>query len=171
MTPLVPTRLETDRLLLRPFVDDDWRDLHDYYGDATATRFTFGRPLSAGESWRIMAGMVGHWKLRGYGPYALEDRGEGRVVGTVGFWHPADWPELEIKWGLAAHYQGRGFAAEAARAVLAAGRRALPGFRPISLIHVDNRPSIRLAQVLGAESEREFEYEGEPHVVYRHAAA
>lgn len=171
MKPLVPVRLETERLRLRPFADDDWRDLHDYFGDPAATRYTFGRQLTAGDTWRIMAGMVGHWQLRGLGPYALELKDGGRVAGTVGFWYPGDWPELEIKWGLAARHHGRGYAAEAARAVLAAGRAALPDFRPISLIHPDNAASVALARALGAARERDFDFEGELHHVYRHAAA
>ena len=143
MTARVPLRLETGRLLLRQFEDGDWRDLHAYYGDAAATRFTFGHALGEGETWRVMCGMLGHWQLRGYGPYALQRKTDGRVLGTVGFWFPNDWPEPEIKWGLAASYHGQGYAAEAARAVLAAGHRYLSEIRLISLIHVDNAASIR----------------------------
>ncbi len=171
MKSKMPLRLESERLLLRQFEDDDWRDLHEYYGDASATRYTFGHALGEGDTWRVMCGMLGHWQLRGYGPYALEHKESGRVLGTVGFWYPNDWPEPEIKWGLAARYHGQGYAAEAARGVLAAGSRHMPGIRPISMIHVDNTASIRLATALGARHESDRSYEGEPHRVYRHAAA
>ena len=170
MTPRLSPQLETNRLILRQFRDDDWRDLHAYYGDAVATRFTFGRALNEGDTWRVMSGMLGHWQLRGYGPYALEHRESGRVLGTVGYWYPNDWPEPEIKSGLAASYHGRGFAAEAARAVLADGYRHMPEIRPISMIHADNAASIQLALALGARHERDLSYEGEPHRVYRHQA-
>ncbi len=169
MKPKMPLQLESQRLLLRQFEDDDWRDLHEYYGDVDATRYTFGRALNEGDTWRVMSGMLGHWQLRGYGPYALEHRDSGAVLGTVGFWYPNDWPEAEIKWGLAARYHGQGFAAEAARAVLAAGYRHMPGVRPISMIHVDNAASIQLALALGARYERDEVYEDEPYQVYRHA--
>ena len=169
MKPLLPLQLETERLRLRQFEDSDWRDLQVYYGDAKATRYTFGRALSEGDTWRVMSGMLGHWQLRGYGPYALEHRDRGCVLGTVGFWYPNDWPEPEIKWGLAVCHQGQGFASEAARAILAAGRRHMPAIRPISLIHVDNSASIQLALALGATHESDQDYEGEPHRIYRHA--
>jgi len=36
MDILVPTELNTERLLLRQFKDEDWRDLHQHYSDAEA---------------------------------------------------------------------------------------------------------------------------------------
>ena len=168
MAFLVPEKIETERLLLRQFRDEDWPDLHEYYSDREATRYTFGRDLNEGDTWRIMSGMIGHWQLRGYGPYAVEHKSRGKVLGTVGFWYPNDWPEPEIKWGLAAHAWGQGFAAEAPRAVLQAGRIHLPELALISLIHPDNLPSIRLARAIGASFEREVPYEGETFHLYRH---
>ena len=170
MVMLVPEQLETERLLLRQFVETDWRDLHEYYSDRNATRYTFGRDLNEGDTWRIMCGMIGHWQVRGYGPYALQRKTDDKLLGTVGFWFPNDWPEPEIKWGLAAHAWGRGFASEAARAVLEAGHEYLPDIRFISMIHPDNEASIRLALALGASYESESLYEGETFHVYRHAA-
>ena len=170
MSYFVPEQIETERLLLRQFVESDWHDLHEYYSDRVATRYTFNRDLNEGDTWRIMCGMLGHWQVRGYGPYALEEKAGGKVLGTVGFWYPNDWPEPEIKWGLAAHAWGKGFASEAARAVLAAGRECIPDFRPISMIHPQNEASIRLALSLGASYEAEALYEGEIFHTYRHAA-
>ena len=43
---VVPERLETDRLILRLFVEGDWRALHEHYSDAECTRFTFRRALT-----------------------------------------------------------------------------------------------------------------------------
>ena len=156
---------------MRPFADADWRALHAYYGDAEATRFTWGRALTEGEAWRTMCTMIGHGQRRGYGPYAVAARDSDEVLGTVGFWYPNDWPEPEIKWGLARRYWGQGYASEAARAVLAAGHEHLPQTRLVSMVHDDNANSIALALALGATRERSMDYEGEPHGVYRHRGA
>jgi RimJ/RimL family protein N-acetyltransferase len=166
----IPQRLESERLFLRQFEDSDWRDLHRYYSDAEAMTFTQGRPLSEGETWRVMCSMIGHWQLRGYGPYALEEKASGSVLGTVGMWYPNDWPEPEIKWGLARQFWGQGFATEAASLVLASAAEHLPDLRLISMIHDDNTASIALALAVGAQRERTIDYEGEPHGVYRHKA-
>jgi RimJ/RimL family protein N-acetyltransferase len=167
---VVPQRIETARLILRPFVDDDWRGLHEHYSDPECTRFTFRRPLSEAESWRALATMVGHWQLRGYGPYALEAREGGALLGTVGLWYPHDWPEPEIKWALIRRFWGQGIAAEAVLAVRAMARSALPDLRLISFIDAANAASIALAQRVGAVLEAEVEFRGGPWRIYRHPA-
>jgi RimJ/RimL family protein N-acetyltransferase len=164
----VPEQLETDRLLLRQFLEPDWRELHAYYSDEAATKYTFGRALTEGESWRTMCGMIGHWQVRGYGPYALEEKGTGKLLGPVGFWYPNDWPEPEIKWGLARKHWGKGFAREAAAAVLAAAHEHLPELRLISLISTGNEASMKLALALGAHPERTIDFHGETVTIYRH---
>ena len=92
-------------------------------------------------------------------------------MGTVGFWYPNDWPEAEIKWGLARRYWGKGYASEAARIVHATGREHMPDVSLISLIHDDNAASIGVALAIGAQRERCLDYEGEPHGIYRHRGA
>ena len=164
----VPEQLDTRRLLLRQFQDSDWRDLHAYYADPTAMRYTLGRTLTEGETWRTMCGMLGHWQLRGYGPYAAVEKKSNTVVGPIGFWYPQEWPSPEIKWGLAPAYRGQGLASEAARAVQAAGLQFLPDIRLISLIHPDNQASIRLALAVGASREGTVTFRGEAWSIYRH---
>ncbi len=167
---LMPLRLETARLRLRPFAEGDWRAMHEHFGDAEATRHTFGRALTEAGTWRAVASMAGHWLLRGYGPYAVEEKEGGDLVGTVGPWYPLEWPEREIKWALLRRCWGRGYAAEAARAVQRAMREHLDGPPPISLIDAANANSIRLALAVGATLERELEFAGRPFHLYRHPA-
>ncbi|WP_207060929.1 GNAT family N-acetyltransferase [Motiliproteus sp. SC1-56] len=165
---LVPDHLETERLILRQFRDEDWKDLHHYYSSAEATKFTVGREFTEGETWRTMCGMVGHWQVRGYGPYALEEKSSGRVLGTAGFWYPNDWPSPEIKWALAPEHWGKGYASEAARAVQNAGLSHLPDISLISFINAENTASIRLAHAIGAKFEKEVLFRGANWHIYRH---
>lgn len=167
MRALIPDQLETARLLLRQFVLDDWQPLHRHYGDIACTQFTFGRALTEGESWRAMSGMVGHWTLRGFGPYALVDRASGELVGGAGLWWPGDFPETEIKWLLLKEHWGRGFASEAVRAIQRAAAEHL-ALRPISLIRSENEASRRLAVAVGATHERDLVFRDAPWMAYRH---
>ena len=168
MKPIVPTQLETKRLILREFRDEDWKDLHAYYSDETATKFTVGKAFTEGETWRVMASIIGHWQLRGYGPYAVEEKAIGKVIGNIGFWYPIDFPSPEILWGLARDYHGKGFASEAVRAVQAAGKEYLPDIAFVSFIHKDNLASIQLAEAVGAVFEEGIDFKGEMTGVYRH---
>lgn len=168
MNFLIPTSIDTPRLHLRQFRDADWRDLHAYYSDIECTRYTFQRALSEGETWRAMASMAGHWLLRGYGPYALEEKTSGKVLGTAGLWFPEEWPEPEIKWALSRQHWGQGYAGEAARAVQAMAAAHLPQLSLISLIHADNAASIKLAQAVGANLEKGIPFRGATYQVFRH---
>ena len=156
----IPEQLETDRLILRTFKDEDWRDLHPYYSDPECMKYTIGRTLTEGETWRTMATMIGHWELRRYGPYAVELKETGKVIGPVGMWFPNDWPEPEIKWGLVREYWGKGYAREAAQAVHQMAKEYFPGKRLISLIDTANAGSINLAKSMGATFEMEIEVRG-----------
>ncbi len=168
MKPLVPTQLETSRLILRQFKDPDWKDLHAYYSDETATKYTVGKAFTEGETWILMASIIGHWQLRGYGPYAVEVKATGKVIGNIGFWYPADFPSPEILWGLVLEFHGKGFASEAVRAVQAVGKEYLPEIAFVSFIHKDNLASIKLAEAVGAVFVEEIDFKGEMTGVYRH---
>lgn len=168
MNYLVPQEIETSRLHLRQFRDDDWPDLHDYYSDETAIKFTVGKIFTEADTWRALCSMLGHWTIRKYGPYAIEEKRSSKVIGLVGFWFPNDWPSPEIKWALAPKFWGKGFAKEAAQAVQLVGRQYMPDISLISLIHSENEASKGLALALGASFESEIEFRNDLYHIYRH---
>ena len=165
----IPTNLSTERLCLRMFRLDDWADLHEYYGDPECTRYTSGRPLKNHETWQKLAALVGHWELRNYGSYAVEDKLSQRVIGVVGLDYPGDWPEPEIQWGLAKRYWGLGYASEAVRAVKGMTAEYLPDLSLISVIHPANKGSISLAKAVGATFEREYSFRDDTWLIFRHS--
>ncbi len=170
MSFIIPERLETERLILRTFEEKDWRDLYEYYRDEECMRYTVGRPLDQDESWRKMATIVGHWHLRGYGPYACVEKETSTVMGTVGLWFPYKWPEPEIKWGLARKFWRKGYAREAAAAVKAMADKHVPDIHLISLIYPQNTGSIRVAESIGASYEKTVPFRGKEAAIYRHLA-
>lgn len=168
MPYVVPEVIETKRLKLRQFVDEDWKDIHLYYSDEEATKYTFGRSLSEGDSWRAMASMIGHWHIRGYGPYAIENKISKKVIGICGFWYPNDWPELEIKWALSRQHWGKGYASEAARSIQKVALKYFPHKPLISFIDSNNVASIKLALAINAVLEKEVEFRDGKWHIYRH---
>src|SRR5579859_2256028 len=100
----VPALLNTSRLALRIFEEADWDALHEIFRDDECVRYTIGSPLLHWQTWRTLASYVGHWHLRGYGPYAVVERSTGAMIGPVGLWYPGEWPEPEIKWSLARRF-------------------------------------------------------------------
>jgi len=163
---MVP-ELQTERLLLRALREEDLSAFAEFIADATATRFV-GGPGNRQNAWRRMAMFVGHWTLRGYGPWALEEKATGRWVGYTGLWNPEGWPEPELMWGLAVGSQGRGYATEGARRIRDYAYRELGWTTLTSNINPANERSQGVARRLGAVRERDIMIGEHPVGVYRH---
>ena len=110
--------LTTERLLLRAWRASDFEPFADMMADDQVAEFLTvdRRPPDRAMTWRTMAALIGHWRLRGYGLFVVEERATGAFVGRIGPWRPEGWPGFEIGWGLARPYWGKGYAVEAARA-------------------------------------------------------
>lgn len=159
-------RLETERLILRMWRESDMGPYAEMCADPEVMRYVGGVPMSRPEAWRKLALVVGHWRLRGYGMWAVEERASGELVGRVGCWQPEGWPGFEIGWALRRNFWGRGFATEAGRASLDYAFNELNQTHVISIIHPDNRASIRVAERLGEGLEGETEVFGTKVLVY-----
>jgi RimJ/RimL family protein N-acetyltransferase len=118
-------------------------------------------------AWRNLAMMLGHWQLRGYGQWAVEERISGTLVGRLGFWNPDGWPGFEIGWMLRREFWGKGYASEGARAALDHAFTELAKRQVISLIHPENVASIRVAEKLGEKLHDRTEVMGKSLLVYR----
>lgn len=158
--------LETERLILRPFRDADLDAWAAIVADPEVMRFMDG-PRDRARAWRDMAFCLGHWALRGYGLWAVEEKARGALIGRIGLIDPEGWPGLELGWLVARSHWGRGLATEGARAALAHTFETLDAGHVISLIMPDNGPSIRVAEKLGARFEREATVEDWRALVYR----
>lgn len=128
-----------------------------------------GRPLSEIDAWRQLATILGHWLLRGFGLWAVEERATGILVGRVGLLEPGGWPGFELAYTLSPAVWGRGYAREAAGAALQFARRDLGRTDIISIIRPDNVASVRVATALGATRSHTIEFFGAPSDVYRYA--
>ena len=81
--------------------------------------------------------------------WALEQKETGAFLGMVGFSEPEGWPGFELAGILARRCWGQGHATEAARAALDYAFTTLKKDRVISLVHPENRASIRVVERLG----------------------
>jgi RimJ/RimL family protein N-acetyltransferase len=162
--------LETERLVLREGRDGDFDALVAFYADVEASK-PVGGPLSRAEAWGRVAFNRGHWALRGYGNWAIEEKATGDYVGWSGLWFPEGFPEREVGWGLMRSKRGRGYATEAALRARMYAYESLGWETAISLIAADNVPSARVAQRLGATFERVVQHDGMEFGVYRHPSA
>jgi RimJ/RimL family protein N-acetyltransferase len=159
--------LDTPRLRLRPFTEADWPAYAAMCADAEVMRYIgSGAVQSAEDAWRDMAAFLGHWALRGYGMWALEQRGSGVLLGRVGYLDRPGWPGFELGWLLARAHWGHGYAREAAAVALTHAFEVLQRDRVISLIRPGNVRSIAVAETIGERLHGPIELSGGEALVY-----
>jgi RimJ/RimL family protein N-acetyltransferase len=146
--------LETDRLSLRRWQDDDLDDLAAMNADPEVMRYILdGSVRDRQQSAQSLAKMERQWEDRGFGLFAVELRATGVLIGWAGLAVPEFLPEVlpavEIGWRLARAWWGQGYATEAAAAALRFGFDDLSLDRVISIRHVDNDRSARVMAKLG----------------------
>ena len=162
-----PVELETDRLLLRMWREEtDFEPFAEMCADAEVMRYLGGKPIDRLEAWRNMAFHVGHWQMRGYGHFAVEEKSTGKFIGRIGFLDPVGWPAFEVGWTLARHAWGKGYATEGGRRALDYAFNELDKSHVISLINPNNKGSIAVAERLGEKLEGETELFGTTVLIY-----
>ena len=162
--------LETERLRLRSWRNEDFEHFAAYYDDENLARY-IGGTCDRATAWRRFAAIVGHWQLRGYGPWAVEEKTSGAFVGGVGLWFPEGWPELEVGYWLVAAMQGKGYASEALMRSKSYAFDELGAETLVSYIHPENLASIRVAERAGAPCEATIElHTYGPHQVHRYSS-
>lgn len=171
--------IRTDRLRIRSWRDEDFEPYAAMNADPRVMEF-FPSVVSREESRARFA--RGHARLaeRGYGLWPVELIGGDTFIGMCGLTDP-DFtapflPAVEIGWRLAAAHWGRGYATEAARAVLAFGFERLALSEIVSFTTTANVRSRRVMEKLGMRRSPHDDFmhplipEGNPvrpHVLYR----
>lgn len=160
--------LKTDRLILRKPASQDIDTVVSFFLSERAAHV--GGPYTLARAWRQFAAEVGHWDLLGFGMWAVTTQDSDDIIGLVGPWFPADWPETEIGWFMFEGSEGKGYAFEAAQAAVAHAFGTLGWSTAVSYIAAENTRSIALAERLGATLDPDAPQPtpGKPCLVYRH---
>lgn len=160
----------TERLTLRPFSTDDFAPFMDFLTSERGRWHGAGPEAGIARAWRSAAMFIGHWEIFGWGTYVYSDTASGEPVGAMGMFFPEEFPEIELGWSVwnpAA--EGKGYASEAARAIL---KRYLGDFgwpTLVSYIDPKNLRSTALAERLGATVDADACGPDPEDRVYRHS--
>jgi RimJ/RimL family protein N-acetyltransferase len=155
--------------MLRGHRLSDFEACASMWADPAVTRHIGGKPLSTEEAWTKFLRYTGHWCMKGFGFWAVEEKATGAYAGELGF---ADFkrdidPPLgevpEAGWVLAAGAHGKGYATEALRAAL--GWMEPRASRTVCLIQPDNTVSVRVAGKCGYRESLRTVYKAHPVIV------
>lgn len=159
--------LQTERLTLRKPIASDWPAYRDFMMTERAHFFSSSGDL--GQVWKAFAAELGHWQMYESGMWVVTLKNDDTAIGLVGPWHPPHWPEKEIGWMmLSSAAEGKGIAAEAAKASITHAFEVLGWDTAVSYIWPDNARSLRLAKKLGAQLDKDAARPSPEALVYRH---
>jgi RimJ/RimL family protein N-acetyltransferase len=142
------TPIVTKRLILRPFrVDEDLEDAYAYMSDPEVVRYLYWEVRNRDQ----VRAFLGE---RGGRVLAVELPAAGHVIGEVMLRQASEeHRQGEIGYVLNPAYQGKGYAGEAAEAMLRHGFEELAMHRIIARLDARNRPSAALLERLGMRLE------------------
>lgn len=160
--------LETQRLRLRAFQPADLAPYTErIFGDPAVMKYLPKRDAPAVErAQRTMDFFNDQWAQMPYGPWAVERKADGELIGHCGLRYIAEIGETEVLYAFGQAYWGQGYATEAARASVDFGFNQKGLERIIALAVPENIGSRRVMEHCGLKYEKEIQLFGLDCVYY-----
>lgn len=148
--------LETPRLLLREITAADAEFVLEMLNEPAFIRNVADRGVRtlADAAEYIAQKFEASYREFGFGSYAIELKETGLIVGMCGLLQRPTLADVDVGYAILERYWGRGFAYEAAAAVMQYGREKLGLSRIVGFTAPENNISIKLLEKLGLHFER-----------------
>ncbi len=149
------TVLETERLSLRRLTTDDAAFILELVNEPAWLEFIGDKNVHSLDDARnyILNGPIGMYERLGHGLYLVELK-QGTAVGICGLIKRDGLDDVDIGFALLSRFNGKGYAIEAARAVMSYGRNVLKLGRIVAITKPANEKSIKLLAKLGLQFEK-----------------
>ena len=142
--------IRTERLLLRPITMADLMTTHAYVSDAENTHFMMNLPCeSLEETAQEIAYSVAQWQAEEPERLELAILHDGRHIGAMTFFFQEDRSSAELGWVLHKEHWGKGFATEAAQALISYARQHWGLTHLFACCDSENKVSAHLMEKLG----------------------
>lgn len=134
--------LDSDRLLLRPFLLTDAATVQSLAGDHAIadTTLSIPHPYEDGMAEQWIAGHESQFESGTLATFAITLRGTGDLVGAIGLTIDRDFDKAELGYWIGKPYWNQGFATEAAGMIVEYGFNQL-NLNRISAKHLARNPS------------------------------
>ena len=154
--------VETPRLILRYFTPDEVNDLTLILGDPEVMHYSVSGVKTRSQTEEFINGMISRYQKYNFGLYAVIHKASQKLIGFCGLllWNFEDIEEIEIGYRLATAYWGKGLATEAATSVRDYAWNELNIDKLICIIEPENIRSIRVAEKLGMNHEKDAVFQG-----------
>jgi RimJ/RimL family protein N-acetyltransferase len=155
--------VETDRLSLRRLTVDDAAFILELLNEPSFLEFIGDRGVRTLDDARryILTGPVRSYERFGFGLYLTTLRESGVPIGICGLLKRDTLEDVDVGFALVPRFWSRGYALEAASAVMAYGRDVLGIHCIVAITSPANHTSIRVLQRLGLRFARMIRLPGE----------
>ena len=143
--------IETNRLFLKVYMPEDVGALHAIRNDPDVYRY-FRKPYSPPPVEEIRNGITRHhqrWQKYNFGEFGVFEKISKKLIGYCGLTYLDDTAEIEIYYGFTKQHWGKGFATEAARAVLKFAFDQLKSAKIVAVTNPKNLASQKVLEKLG----------------------
>ncbi|GIN87134.1 ribosomal-protein-serine acetyltransferase [Heyndrickxia sporothermodurans] len=144
--------IKSERLLIREFQVNDWEAVHEYTSDSLVMKYIPEGVFSEEDAKDFVNKNVGE-NAKNY-PVILKE--EDKLIGHIVFHKYFGEHTYEIGWVFNPKYYNKGYASEAAKAVLKYGFEELKLHRIIATCQPQNPPSYRVMEKIGMRREGYF---------------
>ena len=148
--------LETERLILREFKEEDARDMYNLNQDPEVVKYVDGTHFESIDDARTFIENYDRYKKQGMGRWACIIRENDEFIGWCGL-ITEESGDIDLGFRLYRKNWGNGFATEAAKACLKYGFEDLGLKRIVASALVENKASINVIEKLGLTFVKYFE--------------
>lgn len=141
--------LETERLIIRPFTEDDIDDVFEMRSDPDLMRYIRAPQIERHQAQEWIKLITSRWEEDGIGFCALIGRENEEFVGWCGLWILKETNEIEIGYAIKRDLWGKGYATESARRILKYAFEDLGLSRVVGVAFPENSGSIGVMKKLG----------------------
>ena len=156
--------LETERLILRPLTTADAPFILTLLNEPSFLRYIGDKKVRTLEdaAQYILNGPVASYERHGFGLGMVELKDSDTPIGMCGILKRDELPNPDIGFAFMPDFWSKGFAFEAAAAVLRDARERLKLDRILAITTPDNESSMKLLQKLGLKFERVIKMSEDP---------
>ena len=154
--------IETERLIIRPFREEDFEPAYRMNLDAEVTKYTGdGGVVSREETERrIREDVFTDYEKHGFGRLAVELKSENKFIGFTGLKYLEDLKEVDLGYRFMKNYWGMGIATESAKASINLGFEKLGLSKIIAMTLPENTGSIHVLDKLQFKFDKHFMEDG-----------
>lgn len=144
------TIMETERLIIRKFIPDDWEDLYDYLSKESVVKY---EPYEVYDEDDCKKEAIYRAKQDAFWAVCLKEN--NKLIGNIYFQQqePQEFLTWEIGYVFNPLYYNKGYATESSKRILQYGFEQLKARRIVAMCNPENTPSWKLLERLNMRRE------------------